>query len=101
MSRGSTRKWREMRAYILKRDQHTCAYCGEDANEVDHVIPVAHGGTDDEWNLVAACRRCNLKKSDKNMVFLDNRTPPTPFLKVSLPDAETVELNPETPFKKP
>jgi 5-methylcytosine-specific restriction endonuclease McrA len=36
---------------------------------VDHVIPIARGGSDDPENLIAACRRCNYSKQDK-LVFL-------------------------------
>ena len=36
-----------------------------DANTVDHIIPVAKGGSDDLENLVAACKRCNSAKQDK------------------------------------
>ena len=36
-----------------------------EANTVDHIIPVAKGGTDDPENLVAACRKCNFSKQDK------------------------------------
>ena len=36
---------------ILRRDD-TCHVCGlPGANEVDHVIPIAEGGADDETNL--------------------------------------------------
>lgn len=31
---------------------------------VDHVVPAAHGGTDDDANLVTACTPCNSIKSD-------------------------------------
>jgi hypothetical protein len=52
---------------VLKRDNHTCRYCGATAPDailtVDHVTPVALGGTDDPSNLVAACRDCNYGKS--------------------------------------
>lgn len=44
----------------------SCAYCGSCKNiEVDHVIPVARGGTHTPDNLVAACRRCNRSKGAK------------------------------------
>ena len=33
--------------------------------EIEHIIPVALGGTDDETNLWLACPRCNSHKSDK------------------------------------
>lgn len=52
---------------VLRRDNHTCRYCGESAPDVkltvDHVTPVALGGTDTPDNLVAACRDCNYGKS--------------------------------------
>jgi hypothetical protein len=52
---------------VLKRDNHTCRYCGGTAPDavltVDHVTPVALGGSDDPSNLVAACRDCNYGKS--------------------------------------
>lgn len=35
---------------------------------VDHVQPKSKGGTDDEWNLITACRSCNGTKKDKVMV---------------------------------
>jgi 5-methylcytosine-specific restriction endonuclease McrA len=31
----------------------------------DHVYPRSHGGTNDAFNLVLACRRCNTLKADK------------------------------------
>jgi len=52
---------------ILRRDAHACRYCGACAPDaaltVDHVTPVALGGTDDPSNLVAACRDCNAGKA--------------------------------------
>lgn len=55
---------------VLKRDAHTCQYCGEKAPDVtlhiDHVIPVSLGGTDDPGNLVAACKDCNLGKASSS-----------------------------------
>src|SRR5580704_10905440 len=51
---------------ILKRDHHTCRYCGRKAPDVvlhvDHVIPRCEGGSDDESNLVTACSACNQGK---------------------------------------
>lgn len=52
---------------VLKRDNHTCRYCGAAAPDVvltvDHVTPVALGGTDEPSNLVAACKDCNAGKA--------------------------------------
>lgn len=58
---------RRLRFEILRRDGHTCRYCGAKAPDVtltvDHVIPVALGGGDDPRNLVTACTDCNSGKS--------------------------------------
>jgi hypothetical protein len=52
---------------VLRRDNHTCRYCGGTAPDVtltvDHVTPVSLGGSDDPSNLVAACKDCNAGKS--------------------------------------
>ena len=44
---------------VLRRDRHTCVYCGEPADTVDHVLPRCRGGGDTWFNLVAACQGCN------------------------------------------
>lgn len=58
---------RRLRFEILRRDGHTCRYCGGRAPDValtvDHVIPTTLGGSDDPSNLVAACADCNAGKS--------------------------------------
>lgn len=54
---------------ILQRDSFTCAFCGaqpgNDRLNVDHIIPVARGGSDHDNNLVALCDRCNNGKGDR------------------------------------
>src|SRR5262245_29086858 len=55
--------WRKLRLVILNRDQHTCHWCGNHANTVDHVWPRIDGGTDHPANLVAACMGCNSRRS--------------------------------------
>jgi hypothetical protein len=61
---------RRLRFQILQRDGFKCLYCGAIGGvdgtrlEVDHVEPVAGGGTNDPRNLVTACRDCNGGKSD-------------------------------------
>lgn len=58
---------KRLRYEVLRRDNHTCRYCGAAAPDakltVDHVIPTALGGTDEPSNLVAACADCNAGKS--------------------------------------
>lgn len=42
-----------------------CAYCGDPfPTQVDHVMPVSRGGSDDPANLVPACQFCNWEKLD-------------------------------------
>lgn len=33
---------------------------------IDHILPRADGGTDDDWNLQACCYKCNCKKGSKH-----------------------------------
>lgn len=58
---------KRLRYEILRRDDHTCRYCGQGSPKVqltvDHVVPTALGGSDKPENLVAACRDCNAGKS--------------------------------------
>lgn len=58
---------KRLRFEVLRRDNYTCRYCGAKAPDVpmrvDHVVPVALGGSDDPSNLVAACEPCNTGKS--------------------------------------
>ena len=55
-----------VRFQVLKRDRFTCQYCGKSGVEleVDHITPVAKGGTNDIGNLITACKSCNRGKSD-------------------------------------
>lgn len=64
-SNGSTTAWRKIRERILIRDDYTCAYCGQPANTVDHVLAISKGGTDEPDNLLAACSRCNYSKGNR------------------------------------
>ena len=76
----ATSHWKKLRLQVLKRDAYTCAYCGDVANEVDHRIAKVKGGEDTHDNLVAACRRCNIQKKDKDeAVFLARRSTPPAF----------------------
>lgn len=58
---------KRLRYEILRRDNHTCRYCGASAPavplRVDHVTPVALGGSDKPENLVTSCEPCNSGKS--------------------------------------
>lgn len=56
-----------LRWEILSRDNFACTYCFASPSldnplHVDHVVPVARGGTNDPSNLRTACFRCNMGK---------------------------------------
>ncbi|MBI5815005.1 MAG: HNH endonuclease [Nitrospinae bacterium] len=54
---------------VLRRDSHTCQYCGFTGKDltIDHVIPRCGGGASTWENVVTACRRCNLRKGNKTL----------------------------------
>jgi hypothetical protein len=60
---------KRLRFEIFKRDHFQCVYCGRTPPvvvlEVDHMDPVAAGGTNDPSNLFTACEACNAGKSDR------------------------------------
>ena len=60
----------KIRQQVLERDNYTCQMCGRTRFdgvklEVDHIIPVAKGGSDNISNLQTLCRECNRGKSAK------------------------------------
>lgn len=72
-----------VRFEVFKRDGFTCVYCGRNRDkhgvvlEVDHVVPLAEGGSDDDMaNLATACWDCNHGKAAR---ALDHRAPAIDF----------------------
>ncbi len=69
---GSTREWRKTRERILERDGRRCTKALADGSRcpittdlhVDHKLPKAMGGSDDDENLTTLCRDHNLAKGD-------------------------------------
>lgn len=68
------RFWKEYKKQPNRRErmaeaaEYRCKYCEYvyplDQLTLDHVVPRAAGGSNDESNLVIACRACNNFKSD-------------------------------------
>lgn len=53
------------RSGVLRRDKHSCAYCGRAAVTIDHVTPRCQGGQSTWLNVVAACSKCNGAKKGR------------------------------------
>lgn len=58
---------RSFRQYILQRDRHTCYFCGEFGDTIDHLLPRAKGGHTTPVNCVCACMLCNQNKADLSL----------------------------------
>ena len=56
---------REWAAIVLS---DPCSYCGAPADELDHITPVAVGGDGGWSNLTGACRVCNARKNDADLL---------------------------------
>jgi 5-methylcytosine-specific restriction endonuclease McrA len=54
--------------YMDIRTSGPCAYCAGEAETVDHVRPLSHGGWEHESNLVPACKSCNFSKGPRLLV---------------------------------
>ena len=67
-ARGYGADWERIRKVILARDKGLCQPClsmrkYRPAKHVDHIVPKARGGTDDEGNLQAICVECHQQKT--------------------------------------
>lgn len=66
---------------IFARDHYTCQYCGQPAENVDHIVPRSRGGPHTWENVVASCKPCNARKEDRlltetNFVLRSHPTQP-------------------------
>jgi 5-methylcytosine-specific restriction enzyme A len=60
----------EVRKYVFERDNYHCQSCQKvDITaknlQVDHIIPLAQGGSNDMSNFQTLCAKCNREKSAK------------------------------------
>ena len=51
---------------LMRRQDNTCVYCGyrriARSLDIDHILPVVRGGSNDVSNLQVICRPCNQRK---------------------------------------
>ncbi len=56
----------EVKRYLLERNRSQCQSCGKTTLDteltIDHIIPLANGGSNDISNLQILCRSCNSRK---------------------------------------
>jgi hypothetical protein len=61
----------ELQQQIRARANYLCEYCHTSEQwqyvqfTIDHILPIAQGGTDNFDNLALACFHCNRRKTDK------------------------------------
>lgn len=56
---------------ILIAQRYRCIYCGADLREkrhLDHIVPLARGGSNDKTNLQYLCGPCNLRKAARDPI---------------------------------
>jgi 5-methylcytosine-specific restriction endonuclease McrA len=59
----------ETREYLLEKWGRQCAYCGvkDVPFQVEHIHPVAQGGSNSITNLTLSCEKCNTKKGTRDI----------------------------------
>lgn len=65
--KAKARDLRKGRWWQQKIGQGTCYYCNKNfkpkALTMDHIIPLARGGTSSKNNIAPCCKECNTKKN--------------------------------------
>ena len=93
--------YKRRRLQVLVRDNYTCFYCGGEANQVDHVHPIAKDSSlanaIDMDNLVAACVTCNKRKSSRSIRSFLAMTATPPDCANSVFAAKTASIDHELP----
>ncbi|MDA0780661.1 MAG: HNH endonuclease signature motif containing protein [Proteobacteria bacterium] len=56
------RKWRKLRLWFLKQNP-LCVVCGTAGTDVDHILPLSKGGTNELSNLQTLCHSCHSRKT--------------------------------------
>jgi 5-methylcytosine-specific restriction endonuclease McrA len=69
-TRRICRRW--VKEGLYKKQKGVCPDCSGwfliVQMEADHIIPLAHGGTNEESNWKLRCKKCNREKGSKNVI---------------------------------
>ncbi|MCC6551865.1 MAG: HNH endonuclease [Polyangiaceae bacterium] len=74
-----------LRRRVAETARFRCGYCLTSQQiigpllEIEHIIPVARGGSSEEENLFLACPRCNSHKGDRTMALDPDAGSPAAF----------------------
>lgn len=64
--REKARKLKKSQWWLTQLNRGVCHYCGKKFSPsqltLDHIVPIARGGTSTPGNIVPACRACNRDK---------------------------------------
>lgn len=80
-----SRIFRKLRDKIRQAANHRCGYCQSPQHlipipfEIEHILPIAEGGTNAEENLWLVCRVCNSFKHAKTHVIDPETNEKTPL----------------------
>lgn len=76
--RPKTHSLRKLYDEVRERDGHRCQIrgtgCLVHGHEVDHIVPLFEGGTDDPTNLRVACSVCHGEKSTAERIRAKKRS---------------------------
>lgn len=70
--RGGGRLSADISDRLLDLQKGKCACCGEslgDDYHLDHIMPIALGGANEDWNIQLLKAKCNRQKSSKNPIY--------------------------------
>ena len=69
---GVRKHWRKgLREKLWEKQNHRCMYCGIEIelrpyeSQIDHLVPIARSGGNEEENFQLTCSKCNNRKGDR------------------------------------
>jgi len=86
------KRYKKQHLLALGEAEAECLYCGErNLLTIDHIIPLSKGGSDDPENKILCCLKCNMSKTNRDLVV---------FLNEKIDLKESININAITHNKK-